>query len=327
LFAGVTGWPEAYRDRAGKPVFPYVLYHRRFGAHLWEPLTGYELVLGTLTVAACWTMWLAGVRDGSHPQRVLVDGDPQLSAATALSGGSVQVRMNPQTILQVFSRHRPDGTYSSPTLGQWDPATDPKALGEAISDFEASLAVHAGVSPADIQRGAEARSGYAIVVSRSGQRAASRKLAPVCKVGDQLLLARAAALLNRTMGTEVASENPGDWKLCYPALDAGEEESAEAKKLAAVQARAALLKLKAELVQTLLGLGLVTKAQGLLLLTGELIEVFGPAASAVSAPDVRPILEELKGALAAGDTASASELAQELLELQTASLPEQPLAD
>lgn len=325
-FAKVAGWPDAYRNRKNEPVFPYVLYHRRFGSHLWDPMTGYELVLGTLTVAACWTMWLAGVRDGTHPQRVLLDGDAQVSAASALSGGSVQVRMNPQTILQVFARKRADGTFSSPDIKQWEPAMDPKVFGEAITDFEASLAVHAGLSPADVQRGAEATSGYAIVVSRSGQVAASRKLAPVCKVGDQLLLARAAALLNRAVGTEVASEKPQDWKLCYPALDTEEEESKEAKETAEAQAKTALLKQKAELAQALRDLGLLTQAQALLLLTSDLMAVFGPAAAAVSAPDLRPVIEELHAALAAGDTESASELATELLELQTARLPEAPVA-
>ena len=218
----------------------------------------YELVLGTLTVAAVWTMWLAGLRDGSHPQRVLLDGEVPVNAVNSTTGAQV-VRMNPQTILQVRAVQRPDKSFSSPSVTQWQPAMDPKTFGESISEFEASLAVHAGLSPSDVQKGHDNMSGYAIVVSRKGQTKAARKLVKPSKLGDQLLLSKAAALYNRAMGIESASENPADYCLEYPALEMGdltheEKEEIERKEQAAeIEA----LKAKLEIATAMISAGLL----------------------------------------------------------------------
>lgn len=322
-FAGAIGWPDQYRDRAGKPVFPYVLYHRNFGGHLWNTHQGYELALGTLTVAAVWTMWLAGLRDGSHPQRVLLDGEVPVNAVNSTTGAQV-VRMNPQTILQVRAVQRPDKSFSSPSVTQWQPAMDPKTFGESISEFEASLAVHAGLSPSDVQKGHDAMSGYAIVVSRKGQTKAARKLVKPSKLGDQQLLAKAAALYNRAVGIETASENPADYCLEYPALEMGDLTHEEKEELERKEEAAEIeaLKAKLEIATAMIAAGLLDTVGARALLSEPVAEVYGPAAATVTPPDVMPVLHELDAALEVGDLVSAAELAQELRSLLADAAPE-----
>lgn len=311
-FAGTTDWPDQYRDRTGVPVLPYVLYHRNFGSHMWNTHQGYELVLGTLTVAAIWTMWLAGLRDGSHPQRVLLDGEVPVNAVNSTTGAQV-VRMNPQTILQVRAIQRPDKSFSSPSVTQWQPAMDPKTFGESVTEFEASLAVHAGLSPADVQKGHDAMSGYAIVVSRQGQRKAAKKMLKPSMLGDQLLLAKAAAIYNRAIGSEIASENPEDYCLEYPALDSMDltHEEEERMEREEDKAKAENLKAKVEIVEKMLTIGLIDKPAALALLTEDLNDNFEGGAAIAVPPDLNPILKELEMVLETGDLASAAELVSE----------------
>lgn len=223
-YAGAEGWPDAYRDQAGRPVLPYALYHRRVGDHLRDPLSGQEVVSGTLDASALWTMWLSAVRDGAHPQRYLIDGQvPITSVAGAGTRGVMEsgvVRMNPQTIIQIHGMRRGE-EYTSPSAGQWQPAADPASLGAAIESYEAGLATSAGLSPADVQRGSNGASGYSIVVSRKGQRDAQKKLIPPSRMGDQLLLAKGAALL----GWPEALTTPGAISVTYATTGISPEEA------------------------------------------------------------------------------------------------------
>ena len=324
-YAEQPGWPPQYRDLAGNPVLPYVVYHKALGSHMWSPFRGHELALGTLTVAAAWTMWLSGLRDGSHPQRVLLDGEVQVTAQAPITGAQI-LRMNPQTILQVKSIRRSDNTYSSPSVTQWQPAMEPKPFGESVTEFEASLAVHAGLSPSDVQKGHDNMSGYAIVVSRSGQRKASKRMLKPCMFGDQLLLSKAAALWNAANGTQLASENPADYQICYEALDALDLTHEDQERMEREEEKAKAENLAARLtsVEKMMSLGLIDKAQALALLSGDLAENFGAAATTVTPPDVKPILEELDTALETGDMASAQELAGELKAMLTGEQPAAP---
>jgi hypothetical protein len=220
LYSGGEGWPDAYRAADGTPVLPYVLYHRRVGDHLRDGMGGAEAVSGTLTTSALWTFWLGGVRDGAHPQRYVMDA---LIPSTNTSPGPKaieEVRLNPQTLLQIHGLRRPDGTYSSPSAGQFQPACDPKTMGEAIESYSNAIAVNAGLSPADVQRGSSGQSGYAIVVSQKGRRDAQRKMIPACRFGDQLLLAKGAALLR----DPALPTTPQAWSIVYAVVGVSPEE-------------------------------------------------------------------------------------------------------
>jgi len=223
-YAGVEGWPDGYRDAAGRPVLPYVLYHRKVSEALRDPYGGQEVVSGTLDASALWTMWLSGVRDGAHPQRYIIDGAVPV---TSMTGGGARgvpdtqvVRMNPQTVIPIHGIRRGE-EYTSPSAGQWQPACDPASLGTSIESYEAGLPTGAGLSPADVHRGTQGASGYSIVVSRKGQRDQQKKLIPPSHMGDQLLFAKAAALA----GADAALTVPSAWVIEYATLTTSPEEA------------------------------------------------------------------------------------------------------
>ena len=226
LYTGGVGWPADYIDAQGRPILPYVLYHRRVGDHLRDGNSGAEAISGTLNVSALWTFWLMGVRDGAHPQRYIIDGFVPVTARLSPDKSTSQdvVRLNPQTILPIQAIPRPDGTYSGPSAGQFNPAIDPKTAGEAIESYANAIAVNAGLSPADVHRGSANSSGYAIVVSQKGRRDAQRKLMPPSRYGDQLLLAKAAAILkDASLPTD-----PQAYQIAYVEVGtAPEEEKAQ----------------------------------------------------------------------------------------------------
>lgn len=221
-YAGEVGWPEQYRDAEGRPVLPYALYHRRVSDRLLDPLTGAELVNGTLDASALWTFWMSAVRDGSHPQRYIMDGHVPATANT--SGGVSRlgtdaIRASPQFILPIHGIRRGE-EYTSPNAGQWQPAADPASLATSIEGYEAGLAVSAGLSPADVHRGTSAGSGYALVVSQKGKRDMQKKLIPPSRSGDQVLLAKAAALLR----DPALPIDPAAWSITYGMIGVSPEE-------------------------------------------------------------------------------------------------------
>ena len=223
-YAGVEGWPDGYRDAAGRPVLPYVLYHRKVSEAMRDPYGGQEVVSGTLDASALWTMWLSGVRDGAHPQRYIIDGAVPV---TSMTGGGARgvpdtqvVRMNPQTVIPIHGIRRGE-EYTSPSAGQWQPACDPASLGTSIESYEAGLATGAGLSPADVHRGTQGASGYSIVVSRKGQRDQQKKLIPPSRMGDQLLFAKAAALA----GGDASLTTPSAWVIEYATMTTSPEEA------------------------------------------------------------------------------------------------------
>lgn len=190
-------------------TMPYVIYHSRVSNSLFSPYINSELVNGTLVVATCWTWWLGGLRDGSYPQRVLFNGKVKTSGTTNVGGhkGVEYIEMSPLTILQISG----DGA----SIDQYGASMDPQQTGAAIQSFEAGLAVHADLSTADVQEsGTSGMSGYAISVSREALRKAQVRLIPSQRMGDQLLLATAAAISNQFSSTD-HSTDPSDYLLAY----------------------------------------------------------------------------------------------------------------
>ena len=212
-------------DRAGDPIMPAVAYHRKLWAQLLSPLPGRELVEGTLTTSTLMTHWVGGVRDGAHPLRYALDAEVSAGVTTTqhASGnrpGVRVVRADRTSIMQF--RSLGDGTGS---LGQWNPTMDPKSAGEAIAAYSAQLAVYAGVSPSDVSvKGSSGQSGYAISISRDGQRRARRKLIPPMRRSDELLFATAARVLNGMGATTTLPEDAGDWMVRYAELPRSLEE-------------------------------------------------------------------------------------------------------
>jgi hypothetical protein len=305
-YSGAPGWPDGYVDTEGRPVLPYVICHRRVGDHLREPFAGQEAVTGTLDASALWTFWFAGVRDGTHPQRYLIDGVvPSTAVSSAGTSGVMGVQtvvMNPQTVIQIHGMKRGDA-YSSPSAGQWQPACDPASLGAAIESYEAGLAVGAGLSPADIQRGSSNASGYSIVVSRKGQRDQQKKLIPPCRMADQILMAKAAALLHRAD----LPTDPAAWSIQYATLTTSPEEAKADQEVIKGDLELGLLSRRGAIRRRNPGIT-DTQIDALIMeIDGEKEEPEMDAEEAADEDaDLRAALDEARAALASGDAAAAA---------------------
>lgn len=196
--------------RGTEPIFPWVMYHGEITDRLWHWNERRELVDLTLKVGCLWTMWIHGVRDCSHPQRVTTDMETPQATTTDGIRPVDKIALDQSAILMLRSVSGRNGSVT--TLA---PGMDPKALAEAILAYEAGGAQSAGLSAADVQQGGTSgMSGYAIVVSRDGQRRAWAAQKPAALMGDRLLLATAAKLTN-AYGDTALPESPDDYTIAY----------------------------------------------------------------------------------------------------------------
>lgn len=238
--AGEGRYP--YIDKQGQPILPYVLYHRKVdSSRLWCWTDGIELTDGSLKLAALWTHWGDGFVNAAHPQRYALDVDTQAGHTRTIGGTPVDVVPVDRKSILKFSSKGPGGG----SLGQFAAAMDPLQAAEALRLYEQGLAVYAGLNPADLQI-TQAQSGYAIVVSRDGQRKAQKMVEPSFRIADQQLLATAARLSNFYNGTTL-SEDPREYKIRYRSLKPSIEE----------------MKATAELIRAEVDLGVMSKLDAL----------------------------------------------------------------
>lgn len=201
-----TGEDYPYRDSIGRPFLPVVLYHAEKTGFLWDSYNGSQFCYGSLTSATLYTMWVHCVRDSAWAQKYVaglsVAGLSQMDADQIARRSSIAT--DPSSIL-VFTQD-PDA-QGQPLVGTFANPTDPHSLLEAVGKYEMRVALSAGISPADISRqSGDPRSGFALAVSRSGQRDAQRKFAPVFRMGDEELLGKTAMLANRFLGTNLPED-------------------------------------------------------------------------------------------------------------------------
>lgn len=209
--------------RSGLGVMPYVAYHPEITDQLWHWNERRELVDGTLKVGCLWTMWLHGCRDCAHPQRVGTDLDAPSAVTTDGLRPVDKIALDQSSILMLRSIAGRNGSVT--TLA---PGMDPKTQAEAILAYEAGLAQQAGMSAADVQvGGTSGMSGWAITVSRDGQRRVWAAQEPAARMSDRLLLATAAKISNAYGGTSLP-EAAADYSITYaPVGRTGEEIKAE----------------------------------------------------------------------------------------------------
>lgn len=195
-----------YRDGAGNPFLPVVLYHAEKTGFLWDPYNASQMVYGSLTSAVLYSMWVHLVRDACWSQKYVaglsVAGLSQIDQNEIARRSSIAT--DPSSIL-VFTQD-PDA-QGQPLVGSFSIPTDPHALLESISKYEMRVGLAAGLSPSELSRtNGDPRSGYALAVSKSGQREAQKKFAPVFRLGDEELLAKTALLANRFLGTSLPED-------------------------------------------------------------------------------------------------------------------------
>ena len=203
---GVTGWPAEWGDS-----LPGVLYHAQRTGHLRNGFEGAELFEGALRVGVLYTFWMHLVKDCSWPQRILVNS--LVSGMDPGADGLPQsVPLDPSAVLQI----RDMSPTAQARVEQWEPAGNPVELLGSIQDYAADLAVDFDISPADIQRShGDARSGYAIFMTREGQRHAQRRYEPQFRRGDLELL----AVVGRQLGLPTTG-----WSIAYPGLPLSVDE-------------------------------------------------------------------------------------------------------
>ena len=204
-----------WKDATNRPFLPVVLYHAEKTGHLFDPYTGSQMVYGSLTSATLYTLWLHLVRDSCWAQKWIaglsvsglnqMDQD-QISRRSAIS-------TDPSSIL-VFAQD-PDSN-TQPQVGTFQVPVDPGSLLESIAKYETRVALAAGLSPSDISRmSGDPRSGYALAISRTGQREAQKKFAPIFRMADEELLAKSAMLANRYLNTRLPEKS---YRVSYKAL-------------------------------------------------------------------------------------------------------------
>ncbi len=200
----------------GRPFIPGEWYHAQRTGKLADPMFGRELVDGTLITAMLWTFWGHLVRDASHPQRYSVGAAP--AGAGGREGDGLQwIETDPSSLLRFEAE-----PGVSAQIGQFQPGGDPVAMGQAIRDYAADLAVDFDISPSDLQRAnGDARSGYAVALTREGMRHAQRRYEPSFKRHDQRMISKMAAMLNRSMGAGLPETG---WRVRYHGLPLSLEE-------------------------------------------------------------------------------------------------------
>jgi hypothetical protein len=220
--ASGKAYPYVYDD--GAPYLPYALYHAAQTGCLWDPYEGIELVDGTLNVGGHWTFWNHCVEDASWPQRYAAGWEVVTTEAVGdPAAPRLVATVDPAVLLQL----RSNLDAGQGLIGQWAPGADPSALADAISAYERRLAAYAGLSPSDFARiSGDPRSGYALAISREGQREAARRLEPQFRRGDVQLLSICAAQLNRwheRHSQRIALPEKG-WRIRYQALPPSPQE-------------------------------------------------------------------------------------------------------
>lgn len=280
---GERGEAYLWRRADGRPVLPWATYHAARTGYLLDPWYKQELVQGTLNVGVLWTFFTHCVRAASWPQRWISGGF--VGGATE-DGGVRRIVADPATILEILKDPDFDGQVSA---GQWGSASDPKAVAEAISVYEARFAGYAGLDPSDLQRvNGDPRSGVALAVSTAGRRNAQRRYEPLQAPVDAEVLELIAIGMNVALGQQVLPEE--GWSLRYAAIEPTVEER----------------KAEREGVLEQLRQGLISKAEARAKLLGEDLVAATEALAAMAAAD------------AGGDQALASTQAQALVNVASA---------
>lgn len=182
---GLVGDAYFIRDDKGDPMMPYVIYHAELTGQLWDPWCWRSLVEGTLECCVHWTFFSHGVKNAAWPQR-------WVAAEVLGQNDQGKVVVDPAVLLKL----KPYDGNTAIQVGQWAPGVDPSALFTALSSYERRVIAFAGLNPADVSRvSGDPRSGYALAVTRSGQRDAQRRFEPAFRASDERLMCVIGALL------------------------------------------------------------------------------------------------------------------------------------
>ncbi len=218
---GVAGWPDTWRDAAGHPVLPMVLYHAARTPRIYDPYQTRELVEGTLTACLMRTHLLHVIKQASWAQRYAVNARVQGLGYSDEDGdghGRSSVITDPATVLLLESVSE---DQASPQVGQWTAPSNPQDLMTLIEAYERKLMAESGVRPDVTRSSGDPRSAVALTVDRDSQREAQRRFEPQFRRGDAETLRLSAIMLNRASGSSYAE---GGYKLVYHGVPQSAQE-------------------------------------------------------------------------------------------------------
>lgn len=215
-----VGSSYPYRKGDGTPFIPVQMYRAEKTGSLWNAYDSSQLVYGTLTSAVLFSFYLHLVRDACWSQKYVAG--LQLAGQSAVDqdmpARRATITTDPSSIL-VFTSD-PDIT-TQPIIGSFEPSADPQKLLESIAKYEYRVATASGISSEVLRQSGDPRSGYALSISRDGQREAQKKFAPIFRANDEELISKTACLCNRFLGTNLPEEG---YRVQYSQLNLSPEE-------------------------------------------------------------------------------------------------------
>jgi len=208
-----------YFDSKGQPFLPIVMYHAEKTGYLWDTYAQSQLVYGSLQSAVFYCFYSHLLKDCSWPQKYAIG--VTLQGLTQLDQDSVARRAGISTDPSTILMFQPTED-TQPVLGQFQPGADVSSFLESIAKYEYRVATSAGISPSELQRtSGDPRSGYALAVSRTGQREAQKKYASVFRMADESLMQKSAIMANRFLGESLPEDG---YRVAYQALPLSPEE-------------------------------------------------------------------------------------------------------
>lgn len=242
---GVTplqGKTYRWRRADGRAIIPIAWWHRYLTDGLWSPYVNAELFHATVSIAADLTYYhhlnfraswaqryTAGLSiQGERLQDGTDDVTTLMSLKTGSTGRAAAIVADPAVVLSLTKD--PDYGEGQPVVGQWGVSSQPAEVLEGIIARVQWVATEFG-GPSSEVSGAnhDARSAYAIVMSRAAQREAAQRLEPACRRGDLELLSVVATVLRVHGGPSLPEDG---WAVEYTPLPITQEElTAEREQL------------------------------------------------------------------------------------------------
>jgi hypothetical protein len=202
----------------GRPILPFALYKLDGGPAVQSYYMMSEVVFGTLQVALLWTAGVHGMLRASWDQRVLLNGRIKSGTTETVTGTGTAIRTltaDPTSIPII------DGDNAA--IGAWGASIDIEKAEKFCRYYEARLAMHFGLSPADLVIDAlNPQSGASITVSQRGKRVLQIKQRPFFRRGD-LQLTEVLCSVARTKGRTLKADGV-KWRYVGVALTPEERQ-------------------------------------------------------------------------------------------------------
>lgn len=189
----------------GKPVLPYVAYHKVESGFAWDPYTGREVFDGAVQLGMYYSFFGHTLRQASWMQRYALGARPKGGDVDA-TGRRKDIVADPATV--AFFEADDEGGGAA-VIGQWQAPVDPDKFYSAIERYERRL-VEAALSTVGVsRRESDVRSAASLAVSREAQRDAQRAFEPTFRRSDLRLLGLVAGL---------RGEPTEGWRIQYRSL-------------------------------------------------------------------------------------------------------------